>query len=63
MPGQASTNPSRHIVAVAAGGAALGGAAGFLLAPDFFWALLIGGALMGGAVRVGAILLRGEPGK
>ena len=56
MSGHAQTTRAANLTAVAAG-AAVGGGGGWLVAPEFFWALLIGGALVAGAIRVGYVML------
>ncbi len=50
------TSPTGHII-FAFAGAGLGGLFAYLLAPSVFWACLIGGALTGGALRVGYVLM------
>lgn len=50
---------SGHLV-YAAIGAIAGALVALMLAPQFFWAALICGALAGGAIRVASILFRGD---
>ena len=52
MPGHSVARSLYTVVA----GAGLGGILALLLAPGFFWAGMIGGALLFGAMRVGWIL-------
>ncbi len=48
-----------HILAVVAG-ALVAGILAFVLMPQLFWAGVIGGAMFGGALRVGWVLLNAD---
>lgn len=50
---------SANLTAVAVG-AVLGGIAGWVFAPGYFWGLLVGGALGAGALRTGIVLFASD---